>query len=313
MIRAVIPQLWAPSTRKWTIDLNHGRFASPIARKQQTECLLAHWKIRDGWISTRIQFPSHGPREAGLALTPEKGGDTLLVGLGGWGGGYFVGETRPHGQKWKLIGSVNSSQDLRHRSSFELKVEFTGDQIRLYEGGVLQLEATRPDSNEGQLELWVDGCKATFSDVRVSPKRCFVIMPFAEEFDKIYTQIKSAAESKGLACWRADEKTRSLPIMKEVIDDIQSADLTIAELTSGNSNVYYEAGYAHSFNKECILIARSHQDVTFDLRGIGVLIYGDPKSNSNDPLGYLRTQLEHWIDGAVERLWARCRPAPDQT
>jgi hypothetical protein len=102
---------------------------------------------------------------------------------------------------------------------------------------------------------------------------CFVIMPFAPEFDDVYEVIRATVEQYGFDCVRADERYLSGPIFDDFIDEIQRADVVVADLTGKNPNVYYEAGYAAALRKPLIQIAQSVADLPFDVRHLRVFSY----------------------------------------
>lgn len=103
---------------------------------------------------------------------------------------------------------------------------------------------------------------------------CFVISPFGEPFDSYFSHIvKPALEECGLYAKRGDSLYRPSTIVDDIWQGIKDAKLLIAELTDRNPNVFYELGLAHAISKPVILIAKSLDDVPFDLRSIRVLIY----------------------------------------
>ena len=96
---------------------------------------------------------------------------------------------------------------------------------------------------------------------------CFVLMPFHERFDRVYTNhIKPILVNHGWECKRADEIYRTREIINIVWEQIRRADLIIADLTGQNPNVFYELGYSHTLGKDTILITQSIDDAPFDLR-----------------------------------------------
>lgn len=106
------------------------------------------------------------------------------------------------------------------------------------------------------------------------PKRAFVIMPFAQEFEDVYILgIREVAERLGLVVERADDIEHNENIMSVVQAGIRDADLIIGETTSRNANCFYEIGYAHAVGKPTILIGRKGQEVPFDLRAMNHVFY----------------------------------------
>ena len=54
---------------------------------------------------------------------------------------------------------------------------------------------------------------------------------------------------------------------------IEKAELVIADLTSGNPNVYLEVGYAWGCRKSTILIVQNADDLKFDVKTQRCLVY----------------------------------------
>jgi len=74
----------------------------------------------------------------------------------------------------------------------------------------------------------------------------------------------------------------------EIIYDRASADLVVIDLTNQNPNVYYEAGLAQAFGKQCIILAESEKDVTFDLKQMAHFLRQSPKhSNASNEIDKL--------------------------
>ncbi|HEV7425168.1 MAG TPA: hypothetical protein VGQ46_02285 [Thermoanaerobaculia bacterium] len=61
--------------------------------------------------------------------------------------------------------------------------------------------------------------------------------------------------------------------MKDVWRNTRRCAVILADLTSRNSNVFYELGLAHAIGKPAVLISEALDDVPFDLRGLRVLLY----------------------------------------
>lgn len=111
-----------------------------------------------------------------------------------------------------------------------------------------------------------------FKKVSVVPSTCFVLIPFADEFDIVYETIEGAL--KGLmACTRADDIAGSGSILERVLHGIASAELIVADLTGSNANVFYELGIAHSRTKRVLLLTQNINDVPFDLGSWHCKIY----------------------------------------
>ena len=62
-------------------------------------------------------------------------------------------------------------------------------------------------------------------------------------------------------------------IVTDIERQIIEAKLIIAEITTGNPNVYYEVGYARALKKPTILIAEKATQLPFDVSPFRVLFY----------------------------------------
>lgn len=105
----------------------------------------------------------------------------------------------------------------------------------------------------------------------------FMIMPFAKEFTAIYRDtIVPVAKDLKLSIVRGDEFTSTSGIiMEEVWSALNHCRFVIADISSGNDNVFYELGIAHTLNKPAILLtqAKRPEDVPFDVRHLRYVQY----------------------------------------
>ena len=102
----------------------------------------------------------------------------------------------------------------------------------------------------------------------------FLLMPFEEEFNPIHESfLKPALEDAGFEVHRADDIESQQNILRDVLERIVKSDLIVADLTSGNPNVFYELGLAHAFSKPVILVTQSIEEVPFDLTLYRLLEY----------------------------------------
>jgi nucleoside 2-deoxyribosyltransferase len=114
----------------------------------------------------------------------------------------------------------------------------------------------------------------------------FVLMPFDARFDDVYRLgIKAAAEELGIVATRVDEQIfHNEAILDRIYNQIDAADIIIADMTGKNPNVFYEVGYAHAKNKTCILLTAEASDIPFDLKHKRHIIYGSSVSNLKSKL-----------------------------
>lgn len=121
-------------------------------------------------------------------------------------------------------------------------------------------------------------------------KKCFVIMPFSEtkfrkngqtftipgeEWDWIFEEwIKKAVESytkDRFKCVKSTMKPGNF--VKGIVNDLYSADITIADLTGGKPNVYYELGVRHGLKNGNIIITQDSKAVPSDLKAYNYFEY----------------------------------------
>jgi hypothetical protein len=108
-----------------------------------------------------------------------------------------------------------------------------------------------------------------------SSNLCFVLMPFGEPFDEVYSRlIRPAIEGSGLEPMRADQISYPGPIMEQIRSAIQQSRMCVVDLTGRNPNVLYELGIAQTLAKPTILLSRELDDVPFDIRQHRIIIYG---------------------------------------
>src|SRR5215471_9073888 len=102
----------------------------------------------------------------------------------------------------------------------------------------------------------------------------FVLMPFDEKFDDIYRfGIKGGAEDAGAYAERVDEQIFVEGMLDRIFNQINKADVIVADMTGKNPNVFYEVGYAHALNKVVLLITQSAEDIPFDLKHRQHIVY----------------------------------------
>ena len=116
---------------------------------------------------------------------------------------------------------------------------------------------------------------------------CFVIMGFGEKtdfqsnpqrvlnLDRTYENIiKPAVEEAGHICVRADEIIHSTVIDKPMYDNLLSADLVVADLSTANVNAAYELGVRHALRPQrTIVLAENNFSFPFDLNHLSILKY----------------------------------------
>ena len=109
------------------------------------------------------------------------------------------------------------------------------------------------------------------------PGTCFIIMPFARIFTPVHRVIVRALESAeaGFQCRRADEFFGGHQVMEDILREIGSSELILADVTGRNPNVFYELGIAHMLKNasRVLLVTQRVDDIPFDLRAYRHIVY----------------------------------------
>src|SRR5258708_22404496 len=104
----------------------------------------------------------------------------------------------------------------------------------------------------------------------------FVLMPFDPAFDDIYKLgIKPACDAGGAYCERVDEQMYEEQTLDRIYNQIQKADILVADMTGRNANVFYEVGYAHGLGRNVVMLTQIGDDIPFDLRHFPHIVYGN--------------------------------------
>lgn len=121
-------------------------------------------------------------------------------------------------------------------------------------------------------------------------KTCFIIMPFTQanvggniidkmELDFIYSEIIAKAvsqyEVKGKSVFTKPSRYESSfgSIIEGVIENLNNADVVIADLTGLNHNVMYELGVRHALKRGTIIITSDIKSLPSDLRDYTCVVY----------------------------------------
>lgn len=110
-------------------------------------------------------------------------------------------------------------------------------------------------------------------------KLCFVLMPFGGWSDTYWEDIYHVAiKETQYEPLRADDIYKPSDVMASIWENVNKADILLADLTNRNPNVFYELGLAHAQQKPVILVISSNDEIPFDLRALRHIIY-----DKNDP------------------------------
>ena len=134
-------------------------------------------------------------------------------------------------------------------------------------------------------------------EIPIEKNLCFVLMPFNESFNPIYSNIiKEIVTTFDINCVRADEIFGTRPIMKDIEEYIRKARFLIADLTDRNPNVFYELGFAHALDKKVILITQKIEDVPFDLKHYRIIVYQNSIAGASNLEKGLKSTIEQTLE-----------------
>lgn len=265
---------------EWTVDREAGVYLSRQSEDQDFQRLIFNEPFRDGQLGATIT-PKAGrkldeggeAKVAAIVFRYQDPKNYYYAGIGGFSGRFFIAKMAAlQGQPLQSAGRASS---LRKNVDYNLVVRCTGNRITLSHNGVAQLSVFDDTFNSGPWGLHTWRTTAEFRNLSASSVKptCFVIMPFAAEFDEVYQVIRETVVNRNFDCIRADERYLSGPIIEDVVEQIQKSDLVVADFTGKNANVYYEAGYADALRKPVIRIAQSVGDLPFDVRHLRTFSY----------------------------------------
>jgi len=126
--------------------------------------------------------------------------------------------------------------------------------------------------------------KLFFESREIQPQSgtCFIIMPFAAKFNKVFSTLKEVLESDAIAfaCKRADDIRGGGHIMESVLKEIGESEIVIADLTGSNPNVFYELGITHMVKNasKVILLTQDIKSMPFDLNSYRSIEYKEGAS-----------------------------------
>jgi len=126
---------------------------------------------------------------------------------------------------------------------------------------------------------------------------CFVIKPFDRgKFDKRFEDtFKPAIEEAGLEAYRVDQDPNVEIPIEAIEEGIRDAAICLADITTDNTNVWYELGYAFAAGKAVIMVCsdeRKGARYPFDIQHRTVVDY---KSESSSDFQQLKERIKERI------------------
>jgi nucleoside 2-deoxyribosyltransferase len=96
-----------------------------------------------------------------------------------------------------------------------------------------------------------------------------------EPFDTFYGEVIKPQAEKLYEVVRIDEKSGPGAIFQDMQREVRQSDVSIAEITLANPNVFYELGYAQALGKPAILWAQRGGKLPSDIASYRVVFYDD--------------------------------------
>lgn len=112
-------------------------------------------------------------------------------------------------------------------------------------------------------------------------KKCFIVCPIGNDGSETRNRsdtvfdclLKEVCESFNYEVVRCDKISSDGKIDTEIINNLETAELVIADLTELNANVFYETGYRKAKELPCIHIAEESVDLPFDVTTVRTIFY----------------------------------------
>jgi hypothetical protein len=295
---------WAAIAGNWRFEGAGGTYSSSSAGGDASRdtfgIALSSLRLPNGVVSLDVELSDSTSSAGGVVVGFESlRRPYVVVSLGGWDRAYAIGQYLPE-LGWEALELAGSASNLKSTRPYHLEIRLTGQRLELIVDDVPVMQTTlpRPLAHAGFGLYAYGGADVTFQNVLVKREglRAFVIMPFREPFDSLYSDVIQpvAERSHDVVVERADEIKGPGVILDDIQRKIERSDLVVAEISESNPNVFYELGYAHALRKPTILLVRRDysDNLPFDVRGFRVIMYHDTIAGKKD----VESELEQYLD-----------------
>ncbi len=122
--------------------------------------------------------------------------------------------------------------------------------------------------------------------------RMVSLLPVGKLFDRAFAEgIKPAAEQANIHCAVIEPLFSAPGHLDTICQEIEGADLIVADVTARNPNVMFLAGYAQGIGRDLLLITQHGEDFPFDPAKLPPIIYGGaPIFLKQEILAFLRNK-----------------------
>jgi hypothetical protein len=198
---------------------------------------------------------------------------------------------------------------LKTDQRYRVELRLTGAVATLVIDGVALGSAEMGKSPEGRPRQVGFLCKGSHDillrDFKVTTARpkAFIVMQFSGEYEDMYRDVvKEVLKNYEVNSIRADEVAGPGLIIKDIVRELTTSQLVVAEITPVNANVFFEVGYALALGTPTILLARAGTKLPFDVAGFRVLFYDDTIGG--------KKRLEEGLKRHIEAILAQSPPSP---
>ena len=160
-------------------------------------------------------------------------------------------------------------------SAFKLAPQFHDEFIKLYTNNLIFISKYDIKDGISSIQNKLNSKSSNNNDVQIPPgaKVLFVIMPFTEKtemypkgfFSEMFNSLIVPAASEAGYIPKTANKFGSDIIHATIVNEINSADIILADLTEHNPNVLFELGLAIAFKKKVVLVRAKGTKQIFDI------------------------------------------------
>lgn len=183
--------------------------------------------------------------------------------------------------RWDVMAASGTGSNLQAGRAYHVRTFLRGSKIDLIvnEVHVVSTWLRRSIRQPSSRGVFCSSFEAvTIADFMASsePPRAFVAMQLSDGSADIYfSVIKSVCGEFDVSAIRADEIYGPGVIIGDIVEQVVTAQVMIADISTPNPNVYFEIGYALAMRKPIVLLAKKNTALPFDVSGFRVLFYED--------------------------------------
>jgi len=123
--------------------------------------------------------------------------------------------------------------------------------------------------------------------VGIEPDLVSVMYPYQSQFNGVFDAIRAVGQELGLRVQSANEVWNESEIIQDIFSLIYRSSVVVCDFSDRNSNVFYEAGIAHTLGRPVIPLVQNIEHIPFDLRQHRHVVY----LNNGEGLSEMQSQL----------------------